>query len=182
MIYMTNEEVKALIDKYHLVRRGDKVGTYHTKGIDRDIFSQEVGAHKAEILAYFEAEEKAAAELREKRRTTFDAIPGVVKLRQARSQRAEWQREFNLMMETGSSKMRPVEAPTLDELEKLESRYPMAVFALEAEYRACATENYQLSAIWNKTYDALCDGVAPDEVKSVHDAEMARYITEHIWD
>ncbi len=180
---MTNEEIKALIDKYHLVRRGEnKVGTYHTKGIDRDIFIQEVGAHKAEILAYFEAEEKAAVELREKRRKTFESIPGVAELRQARSQRAEWQREFNRMMETGDGVMRHVDAPTLEELTALESRYPMAVFALEAEYRARATENYQLSAIWNKTYDALCDGAAPDEVKSVHDAEMDRFVTEHIWD
>lgn len=179
---MTDTEIKAIIDKYSLVRKGDKIGTYKTKGIDKAAFIREVGAHKAEIIDYFEAQEKAAAELRENRRETFDAIPGVAKLRKARRQREEWEIEFNRMMETGSSKMRYVEAPTLDELEKMESSYPMAVFALEAEYRAHASEDCELSAIWTATYEALCDGDDPIAVKADHDARNAKYVEKHIWD
>lgn len=179
---MENNEIKALIEKYHLVRQGDKVGTYQTKGIDKAAFTRDVGTHKAEIIAYFDAEEKAAADLRIKRKNTFEAIPGVLELRKARSQRAEWKREFNHMMETGSSKMRNVESPTPEEITSMESNYPMAVFALEAEYRAHTTQNYQLSTIWNATYDALCDGNNPETVKADHDNRMKQYTTNHLWD
>lgn len=179
---MENTEIKALIDKYKLVRRGDKIGTYQTKGIDKDAFLREVGEHKAEINAYFDAQELAEKELREKRAETFDRIHGVKEVRTARAQCAKWRREFNRMMETGSSKMPYVEAPTPDELAALEAQYPIAVFALEAQYRARTTENYELSAIWTETYNALCDGADPESVKAEHDAKMSAFTKRHLWD
>lgn len=176
-----NNEIKALIEKYSLVQNGEKIGTYKTKGIDKAAFMREVAPRKAEIIAYFEAEKKAAAELRAKRKETFESIPGVAELRKARYQAAEWKREFNRMMETGSSKMRAVKAPTPDEVADLESRYPMAVFALEAEYRAHATVNDQLYTIWNTTYSSLCDGKDPEMVKADHDTRIARHLATNRW-
>lgn len=179
---MENSEIKALIDKYSLVRVNGKLGTYKTKGIDKAAFMREVGAHKDEINAYLDAQEKAESDLRAKRIETFASIPGVAELRKARAQRAQWQREFNRMMETGSSKMPYVEAPTPDELATLEARYPMAVFALEAEYRNANTTNLELYSIWADTYNALCDGQDPEAVKAAHDKRMSEYTDAHIWD
>lgn len=175
-------EIKALIEKYHLIRKDGRIGTYHTDGINREEFAREVGAHKAQIIAYFDAQEMAAADLEAKREITFNAIPGVSELRKARAQRAEWKREFNRMMETGSSKMRPIDAPTPEEMSALEMRYPDAVFALEAEYRAHNTVKDQLYTIWNTTYDALRDGQDPETAKADHDARMAKYTAAHRWD
>lgn len=179
---MEKNEIKAIIDKYRLERRGETVGTRQTKGLNKAEFMREVGANKAEILAYFKAQEKAAEDLLAKREKTFANIPGVAELSKARSQRAAWQREFNQMMETGSSIMPHVEAPTPDELAALEARYPMAAFALEAKYRASSVENLELSAIWAETYEALCDGQAPEAVKADHDDRMAVYSKKHLWD
>lgn len=174
-------EIKALIDKYSLVRRGDQIGTYNTKGIDRAAFMREVGPRKAEIMAYFKAQEQAAANLRAKWAANFESIPGVVELRTARAQRAEWQQAFNRMMTTGSSKMPAIEAPTPDELAAMEANYPMAVFALEAQSRVNSTQNDQLRSIWSATYDALCDGQDPETVKADHDARMAQFTADNRW-
>lgn len=179
---MENDKIKAIIDKWHLERRGEMVGTSRTHGIDKAAFMREVGAYKTEILAYFKAQEKAAADLHAKQIATFEAIPGVSELRKARNQRAAWQREFDRMMETGSSKMPYVEAPSRDELAALEARYPMAIFALDAEYRAAYTSNLELSSIWSETYDALCNGKDPEMVKADHDAKMDAYTDKHLWD
>lgn len=179
---MENEKIKAIIDKWHLERRGEMIGTSQTKGIDKEAFMREVAPHKDEIKAYFMAQEKAASDLLAKKIATFEAIPGVAELRKARTQRAAWKREFNRMMETGSSKMPYVEAPTADDLAALEARYPMAVFALEAKYRAANTANLELSSIWTETYDALCDGKDTEMVKADHDARMSAYTNKHLWD
>lgn len=179
---METDKIKAIIDKWHLELRGEMIGTSRTKGIDKAAFMREVAPHKDEIKAYFKAQEKAASDLLAKKIATFEAIPGVAELRKARTQRAAWKREFNRMMETGSSKMAYIEAPTSDELAALETRYPMAVFALEAEYRNANTANLDLSSIWAETYDALCDGKAPEMVKADHKARMDAYTDKHLWD
>lgn len=177
-----DDKIKAIIDKYHLVRKGDKVGTYQTRGINVAEFNREVGENKAAILAYFDAQEKAASDLRERREKTFNSIPGVAELRKAHAQRAQWQREFNRMMEEGDGVMHHVEAPTPQELAEMESRYPMAVFALEAEYRAIYSSNYELQKIWQDTYDAIRDGQAIEQVKASHDAKMDQFSAAHAWD
>lgn len=178
---MESDKIKAIIDKWHLELRGEMIGTSRTKGIDKAAFMREVAPHKDEIKAYFKAQEKAASDLLANKIATFEAIPGVAELTKARSQRANWKREFNRMMETGSSKMAYVEAPTADDLAALEARYPMAVFALEAKYRAANTANLDLSSIWTETYDALCDGKAPEMVKADHDARMSKHSASNLW-
>lgn len=179
---METNKIKEIIDKYQLVRKGDKVGTYKTKGINKAEFAREVGENKSDILAYFDAQEKEEADRLAARYATFEAIPGVAELRKARTQRAEWQRAFNRMMETGSGKMEYVEAPSPDELAELEHRNPIAVFALEAQWRANNTSNIELYGIWSDTYDALCDGLDPLGVKADHDKRMSKYTEAHLWD
>ena len=178
---MTDSEIKALIEKYNLVQRGDKIGTYK-KGVDRAILISEVAPHKAEIIAYFEAEYEKERTAAENRKATLEMIPGGAKLRKARIQWAKWKYEFDKMMETGSSIMPCVEAPTASEIAAMEEQNPMAVFVLEAEHRAHYTENYQLAAIWTATYNALCDGKDPESVKAEHDTRMAQFVADHRWD
>lgn len=176
------DEIKALIDKYHLFRQGDKVGTYQTKGINKAEFMREVGERKAEILAYFDAQEKAAKEKREREEATFESIPGVKELREARHQYGEWMVAFNRMMETGSSKMPAIEHKTPEEIAALEAQYPMAVFALEAQRRANTTSNYRLATIWTDTYQAILDGKDISAVKADHDARMGEYTKSVMFD
>lgn len=178
---MNKEEIKAIIDKYDLVRRGDKVGTYK-RGVDQEQFLREVAQNKAEILQYILDEEKAAAEAKAKRKETFEAIPGVKEIRDARIKRSRWRSAFNRMMESGDGRMEPVSAPSESEIEALEEQYPMAVFALEAEYRAANTQNYELSKIWKKSYEGLLDGKKPESVKAEHDDMMSKFVASKIWD
>lgn len=179
---MDNNKIKEIIDKYHLVRMGDKVGTHQTKGIDKAEFVAEVGPLKADILAYFDAQDRAEKERREKREKTFEAIMGVAELRKARAQRAEWKRAFNRMMETGDGTMPTIESLTDQQMDELEQEYPMAVFALEAEWRKDNSTNTELLKIWKATYDALCDGEKPETVKEIHDKKMKENVDKHIWD
>lgn len=181
---MDTTGIKALIEKYGLFQMGDKVGArkLNTKGISREQFVKECGPHKAEIIAYFESEKKAKEELWAKQKATFNAIPGVPEVRQARKQREEWLRELNRMIEEGNGRMPQFKAPTQEELAQLEARYPIACFALQAEDRAYTTVNAELSAIWKDTYNALCDGQDPETVKAAHNKRMAEYAAAHIWD
>lgn len=177
---MENNEIKAIIDKYNLVRIGDKVAAQRTKGVDRDTFIREVGPHKAEILAYFAAQEKVAADLLAKRKATFEAIPGVKELRAARQQYSAAHRNLSRIVESGDSVFPAWNAPTSAEVENMEKRYPMAVFALEVESKATYSLNYELAAIYKETYNALCDGQAPDAVKAAHDLRMHEFAMQHI--
>lgn len=183
---MDNKEIKALIDKYGLYVdwSGERVGARKagTKNISREQFVEECSPHKAEIIAYFKAEQKASEELFARRKATFNAIPGVSEIRQVRKQRDDWMREFNRMIEDGNGRMPQFKVPTQEELSRLEARYPMACFALQAEDRAYTTVNAELSAIWKDTYNALCDGQDPDAVKEAHDKRMSEYTAAHIWD
>lgn len=175
-------EIKALIEKYQLVKMGDKVGTYNTKGVDKAAFVREVAPRKAEILAYFEAEAKEKEMVRRKKEETFNAIPGVLQIKKARSQRAEWIREFNRAMESEADAMRPVDAPNPQQLKELEDQFPMAVFALESEYRNYNTENFELHDIWSKTYNAICNGQDIAQVKAEHEKRIAEFTEKHLWD
>lgn len=178
---MENDKIKAIIDKWHLERRGEMVGTSRTHGIDKAAFMREVGAYKIEILDYFKAQEKAAADMRTKREAAFNAIPGVVALRKGRRQFADWQDAIERMVASGDGYMPHIDHPTAAKLKAMEAQYPMAVFALEAEQRAIYTENYKLASIWKATYDALCEGQNPKAVKALHDSKMEDFTNSIAW-
>lgn len=179
---MTNAEIGAMIRKYDLVRKGDKVGTYK-RGIDPDALRAEVAPHKAEILAYMEAQEAEAAARVARRHETFDAIPGVREIRAAREDNAKWRKEFNHMMDTGSSVMRPgVVLHSEEEMSDLEAKYPHAVIALEIQRRANISEDIGLHEIYSKAYNAICDGADIDETKAAMDAELKANSERHMWD
>lgn len=178
---MKTNEIKALIDKYHLIERDGKIGSY-VRVADKEAMRAEVLPHKAEIVAYLQQEKKVEQEKYERRQNTFAAIPGVAEIEEARSQRANWNLALSRMMETGSSKMPYIACPTPEEIEALENRYPMAVFALEAQKRAAHTENDVLSKIWNDTYDAIRDGQDIKSVKEQHDQKMAEFAQKHVND
>ncbi len=170
---MNNDEIKALIEKYRLIIQDGKLGTYAK--VNKADFMRDIPPHKAEIIEYIETEKKAAQEKREREEAIFNAIPGVMELREARRQQAAWKAAFNEMMDTGSSNMPYIEHKSPSEMEALETKYPMAVFALEAKSCADNAQNIRLSAIWNDTYQAIKDGQDIAAVKADHEARMNEY-------
>ncbi len=176
---MKNNEIKALIEKYKLIIKDGKVGTYAR--VNKDEFLRDVPPHKDEIIAYFEAEQQARRDKRAREEAAFNEIPGVLEIAEARRQEAAWRAAFNRMMEAGSSKMPAIEHKTPAEMAALEAKYPMAVFALEAQYRAAATENDRLYTIWNTTYQAIKDGKDISEIKADHDRRMSEYTGRAIY-
>lgn len=179
---MTNQEIEAIIAKYSLVKVGDKLrGAVKSKNDEKSFFA-EVTPHKEEIKKYLDDKAAAFSAQLEKRLNTFNSIPGVRELREAREQRAELRRQMNEMWETGSSILPNVNAPTPEEMSKLEEQYPEAIFALEAEWRALNTQNIELYTIWNDTYDALCNGESFETVKANHDKAMNEFDEKHMFD
>ena len=179
---MTNTEIETLIRKYELVRDGDKLGAYK-RGINATAFQAEVGPHKDEIMAYMAAKEAERADRTARRRDTFESIPGVQELRAAREDNARWREEFNHMMDTGSSVMRPGFVHHSEaEMSELEAKYPHAVIALEIKRRVNITENMAMYEIYSKAYDAICDGADIDMTKAVMDAELKANAERHMWD
>ena len=178
---MNEQEIKNLIAKYNLVRRGDKVGTYNTRGIDVEEFRREVGAHKDEIIAYFDAQEEAARQEAARKRLTFESIPGVQEVRKARNEWSMYLSEFNRVMDSGDS-IFPA-APAVDQkaLEALEQANPDAVFALMVEKKS-RSENYEISVIAKRAYDALCNGGNVADVKARYDEEIHQFTMRHTWD
>ena len=180
---MTRDELKAAVDKYGLkLMHDDQIVATKTQGVNPAEFRAEIGPHKQEFIEFLVFEERARREEFERREATFEAIPGVAELRVAYEQRGEWHRAFDRMMETGSSIMPAIAAPTPEELKALEEQYPDAVWALEVERREQTTTNYELGAIWKETYDALCDGQDIATVRAQHEEKMKVYTDRHIWD
>lgn len=171
---MNASEIKALIDKYQIVKVNGKIGTYAK--VDKAAFMRDVPPFKTEILQYFEDQERAEAERRERRKNTFESIPGVKEIRDVRRRSYEWHKELNRMCDSGDSRFNSrVVLPSEEEVAHLKEQYPMAIFALEAENRVCSTTNYRLAKIWRDTYDAICDGADIATVKAEHDAKMDEY-------
>ncbi len=179
---MDTTAIKVLIDKYQLVQVGDKLRTY-SRGVDARTFAAEVSPHKTEIIQYLEAERQAAKVKANAERTTFDAIPGVVEIREARYKVAKWNAALSRMMETGSGRMdASIDQVTPQQLAALEAQYPLAVFALDAERWAHNSDNLQMLTIWKDTYEALCAGKDPAEVKADHDARMSKFTGNVLFD
>ncbi|MEE0095969.1 MAG: hypothetical protein UEU47_05910 [Oscillospiraceae bacterium] len=175
---MNAADIKSMIERYQITDcHNGNIGIYNTKGITQEEV-RTIKAAKPEILAYFAAEREAQEAEQEWRRRNFEAIEGLVELRDARAARAKWQREFNRIMERGDS-IFPA-APTAD-VKALETKYPAAVFALSMEQRNYGS-NYELAAMAKRAYDALCDGQDWQEVKATYDAENSAFTERHSWD
>lgn len=181
---MTSEKMQNLIDTYALfVTIKGQLAT--KKKVDTKRLRAEVGPHKEEIIAYIRAQKKAeydAAMSKANQRTaTFEAIPGVAEIREARRRLSEQDAALTRMVESGSSTMQGIDAPTLDEMAALEARYPDAVYALKVQKEAQTTRNDELYDIWNDAYDALRDGQDPQTVKAETDERLASFTAAHAW-
>ena len=179
---MNREEIQALIEKYKLFVKDGNVGTWRTGDVDRETFVAEVGPHKAEIIEFFDEQKRAILERRERQHANLYAIPGVPELREARRKDSARHDALTRMVDSGSGIMPDVDAPSAEELAALEEKYPLAVFALEAEYRANTVRNYELSAIWRNAYNALLDGQDAAEVKKLTETALMGFTASHIWD
>ena len=175
---MTAQEIKSMIDHYGLVRHDDKLRI--TRNQDEAKANLEtIKSAKQAIFSYLDEEASRAAEAQLKKKATFEAIPGVVAITKAREEWAEYRRAFNAEMETED----PIlpSAPKSD-LTALESRYPDAVFALKVKHQALNSENYEISSIASKAYDALCGGRDVAEVKEEYDQAHNDFVARHLWD
>lgn len=178
---MTKEAVKNMIDKYALYRVGnDKVAT-KKKGVDAKEFYAEVGPAKAEILIYWEEEERAQRAQRELKERNFESIVGVQELREARrayyqikSQNYKaWERGDGIYIDCRKEK---------EIVEALEAAYPLAVWALNIESRAMRGGLNDQAMIIKRAYEALRDGEDPAQVKKRYENETATNVEKHIWD
>lgn len=179
---ISKAEIKSLIDKYGLTRVGDKIMARNINGYSKEQFRDEVAPHKAEILKYLEEEHKAWREELERKEQIFNSIPGVAEISEARLQFEEWKRRFDYMVEHGTGRMENVKHLTPAQMDALEAKYPMAVFALEARWRAYNTSNYELHAIWEETYEAICNGEDLETVKAKHDEKEQEFVNRHFGD
>ena len=150
---MNAADIKSMIERYQITDcHNGNIGIYNTKGITQEEV-RTIKAAKPEILAYFAAEREAQEAEQEWRRRNFEAIEGLVELRDARAAHVK----------------------------ALETKYPAAVFALSMEQRNYGS-NYELAAMAKRAYDALCDGQDWQEVKATYDAENSAFTERHSWD
>lgn len=179
---ISKTEIKALIDKYGLIKIDDKIRACKSNRHNKEQIRDEVAPYKAEILKYLEEKDKARSEEWERKEQIFNSIPGVAEISEARLQFEEWKRRFDYMVEHGTGRMENVEHLTPAQMDALEAKYPMAVFALEARWRAYNTSNYELHAIWQKTYEAICNGEDIEIVKAKHEEKEREFVNRHLWD
>lgn len=178
---MTKTEIRNIIDKYGLFRHGDKVAT-RKKGVDPKAFVAEVGPAKAEILIYWEEEEKAQRGLRELKERNFESIEGVREIREARrayyrmeSQNYKaWERGDGIYIDCRKEE---------ETLKAVEAKYPLAVWALDIQHRVEEHGSMTDQAfINNRAYESLRAGDDPKQVKDRYEKETAENVDKHIWD
>lgn len=174
---MTNEEIQSMVYRYHIKATGDgRIQFYKMPGMtDEDI--ERVKAAKPEIMAFFEWKKE-----RDERRTqTFESIPGVVELRDALLEMANYNRALNEALERDAGVFPKPPAVGRDGIKVLKEKYPEAVFALEVE-NGRFKSNFELADIAEKAYYALCDGRPWQEVKAEYEADKKNFVKEHMWD
>lgn len=177
---MTSEEIKALIDRYDICdNRDGRMCIRNARGITA-AEKRALAAAKPEILAYFAAEREAQEAAQRQKLQRFEAIAGIKELRAVREALHEWRRKFERAMERGDGILPSCAYTSADE-KALCEKYPGAVFALSVDARRHGA-NYELSAIAQKAYDALCDGQDWQAVKAVYEADDAEFVQRHIWD
>ena len=172
---MTKQEIAEMIAKYGIKdNRDGRIRVSNTKIVTDEIYKRIISV-KPEILAYF-ADERAE---RERRRQTFEEIPGVKELRAARAEWEEWHADYDAAWERGEG--RYPAAPQSD-VAAIAAKYPAADFALMVEGKRLYSANYELGAIASKAYDALCSGEPYEQVKAAYDADKEAFVKRHIWD
>lgn len=162
-----------MIEHYGMVRNGDKIRM--SKNLDearKNIAA--IQAAKPQILAYWDQ----LAEDENHKDAIFYSIPGVRELADARAEWSQWQRDFNAAMdrEDGIVPRRPQ-----SDIQSLEQNQ-LAVWALRVKREALYSENYEISSIGKRAYEALRDGENPEAVKETYDAEMQAFAERHQFD
>lgn len=171
---MTKQEIAEMIAKYAITdNRDGRIKISNTKIVTDAIYKQIISV-KPEILAYF-ADERAEYQ---RRRQTFEEIPGVKKLRAARAEREAWRTKMRRAMERGTC--RYPTAPKSDEV-AIAEKYPAAKFALMVEEQRYGS-NAELASIAAKAYDALSNGEPWEQVKAAYDADNKAFVERHLWD
>lgn len=171
---MTKQEIAEMIAKYAITdNRDGRIKISNTKIVTDEIYKRIISV-KPEILAYF-ADERAE---QERRRQTFNAIPGVKELRAARAEWEAWHTKMQRAMERGTG--RYPAAPQSDEA-AVAAKYPAAGFALMVEDQRYSA-NDELAAIASKAYDALCSGEPWEQVRAAYEADDTAFVKRHLWD
>ena len=174
---MTTAEIKELVSKYKMSDNRDGNIRINVKPSKTEF--EKIKAAKSEILAYFKSEREKAAAEEQAKEDRFNAIPGVVELGKARKAMADYQDKFDKAIYSGSG-IFPVK-PNVD-VEAIEHRYPIAVWALEVQHKVWYSENYEIMGIAKDAYDRLRNGDDPETVKDDYAKSMSDFADRHIWD
>lgn len=173
---MNKQQIRDMIEKYQIVAGWDDglLHVFNKSLVTPEVHKQLVEA-KPEILAYL-AEERAAQRRKfEQERATFNAIPGVLQLREALAQWREYKAAFNAAFDNEDGIF--PQAPSVD-AKALAKKYPGAVFALKIESEL-AISNLELYGIAQDAFDKLCNGVPWEEVKQAYDAANKAFVERH---
>lgn len=173
---MERKEIESMIKKYGLKdpRNGKIMITKNQKEA-----AVVIPPVKTDILAYWAEEREAKKAEAERRQNTFDAIPGVRAVRDARAAWSKYKSEFDRVMHSGGSVFPAL--PEVD-LEALEEANPLAVWALSVERQARYGANVELTEIAKKAYTALMDGEDPETVRASYDQAKSEFAQKHLWD
>ena len=174
---MTVQEMQSMIEHYGLIKVDDKLRITKNNA-EATINIDAIKAAKPEIIAYLEAEVERMAAESARKDETFYSIPGVRELSEARREWAKWHQEFNAAMDRGDPRIPATPEIDLEALEK----NGMAVWALNVKYEAQQSQNYEISAIGERAYEALRNGEDPEKVKAAYDAEKKAFVERHQWD
>lgn len=175
---MNENEIKDMIQKYHIVDGHN--GKLRVPSSLTPSDGERIKAAKADILKYFESVKASAAQIAERELATFESIPGLIELRDARMRWAEWYKEFKRRMEDEMLSNVIPTAPK-DDLKALEATYPEAVFALCIE-KERNSANYEIAEIASEAYKNIMSGVPIPQCKEKYDDAMRDFCNRKMWD
>ena len=183
------EKAEALVEKYKIFRELERVGTelcetgkilIPNETHPTEEAMTEIRESKSAIMDFLAGREFKRQQERLRRERNFEAVPGVKELRQARREWSKYHRDFERCFYNDEDFSDLGPKPQSDEA-SLEKQFPSACFALEVDGKRFAA-NYEISAIAEKAYNALCEGGNWKDVKKVYDADMSEFCQRHLWD
>lgn len=173
---MTNSEIKMMIENYGLIKVDDKLRITKNKTEAQKNLSA-IKAAKPEIMNYLDEEANRLANEQRQKDEVFYNIPGVRELSEARREWAAWHRELNKAMDCGNPMLPKKPESDIEALEK----NVIAAWALEVKREALESQDYKISAIGERAFNALRNGENPEAVKATYDAEKAAYVKRNQW-
>lgn len=172
---MTRQEIEQMIAQYNITdaHNGNLAIRVASGKITPDAL-QAIRAAKPEILAYFVEQEQE----QQRKMSTFNAIPGLAELREAIHIEQDYRAKLQRAMDEGTG---IIPNPPDVSSDAIAAAHPCAAFALKVNNERFS-ENYEISDIAQRAYDALCSGDDWQAVKASYDADKHAFVERHLWD